>query len=143
MELASGGVHFPDFGLRSARELYELLSSLRDGPEAVRSAVHNLSQLKLVLERLERSQVLAGASAALAPDEDARALASHVEACREDLEAYERRLGKLTVRDNETAAGRYWKRMKTVLSEKDLERMSAAVAGHVSIIGLHLDAVQR
>ena len=171
MEVAASAIAFVGFGLEATKTLYEVLSALRDGPDAARRAARSLAQLQTVLGRVERSDdvrrallrlranasappaagtnnasaisVAAGVGAAAAAKPDALELAEHVQSCADELRFYEAKVGKLAVRDDERAMGRFWKRLRVVFSEKDLEKMAVALAGHASVLGLHLDALQR
>ncbi len=125
--------------IQSVKVVYVVISSIKDAPKNVRQLHQETSSLLSTLERLSACRVLR--------EEGRRddALLANIKACREEIDTYATKLRGMAPAPG--GAHRrleiQWKRLKAVLSEKDMAKMSAAMTVHTAALGLHLNAIQR
>src|SRR5215469_13337511 len=139
MEAVSAGASvltFLGLALKSAKAIHEVLSAIKDGPQNVQSLVNEVTQLQTILERL--SHVHAGLTASA----DSSNLTSYASRCASDTNAFEKQLHCLRLSANDRRVGRFWKRLKVIVSENDLKRMRAIIHGHIMALNLELGLLQ-
>ncbi|KAI0840332.1 ankyrin [Hypoxylon sp. FL0890] len=117
--------------LKSAKTAYETLSAIKDGPQIIRQAANTINQLHWILENLKHSHAAA---------EDV-GLLGHLRICCDELELAASHVGKLQISPTERQSGRLWRRLKSFLSEKDLERLNTRLMGHVTTLNLRLQGI--
>jgi hypothetical protein len=122
-------------GRKAAKAVHTVFSGLKDGPENVRHASTNVQGLISALERLSECRVL--------EDDGDGPLSKRMLACVDDVEAFAAKLEKLTISDTERRRGKYWKKLRTILKEKDLDDMNRIVLSHTTALNLELNALQR
>lgn len=120
-------------GLKSAKLIHETLSAVKDGPEIVQQVARDILQLHWILERVHQSR-------AAANDES---LLFHAQQCVDDLGSLAEIVQRLQPVTNERLTGRFWKRFKTILSEKDLARISTQVAQKASLLDFRINLLSR
>ena len=116
----------------SAQAIYNIISGIKYGPNAIQSMKSSLQDLlKLLLQ-------LKGCTDQLYLAAD---LEGFVSKCVQDLKASEDQLAKLSPRADSRAV-RFWNNVKAALQEKDLERMSAMIQRHVAALSLQLQIIE-
>ncbi|KAK3323336.1 hypothetical protein B0T19DRAFT_201627 [Cercophora scortea] len=118
--------------LNSLQSIYNTLSSVNDGPESLRQAANNVIQLRSIVQKLQAQQSRI--------DPESQIQLKH---CADDVKAIATKLDALQVSPSEKRAGRIWKRIKTALNEKDLDRMSKVIHDHSTALSLRLIVQQR
>ena len=126
---------FAGLGLSAAKVLHTILESIKDGPQNVQQARTDVYGLYSALLQLSRCHVLDAT--------DCTALKARLRACVEDLERFTSKIDVLTIEESDARGAQYWKKLKAVLNEKSLLRMSRVVASHTAAIDLQLSALQR
>jgi len=116
----------------SLQLIYEALSSIEDGPESVQVTAHSVSQLRSILQQLQRQQSLT--------DLDGKA---QLKQCADDVEAIANKLVRLQISPFEKRSGKIWKCIKAALNEKDLDRMNRIIGSHSTALSLRLIVQQR
>ncbi|KAH7137398.1 hypothetical protein B0J13DRAFT_609452 [Dactylonectria estremocensis] len=132
MEAIGAGANvlaFVILGLKSAKFVHETLSAMHDGPQIVQQVAQDILQLHWILERLSNSR----AAASDTP------LVSHAQRCVQDLRVLAETVQKLQPTLSEKATGRLWKRFRTVLSEKDLARISSQVTQNATFLNFRIN----
>ncbi|KAI0540429.1 ankyrin repeat-containing domain protein [Xylaria digitata] len=109
--------------------LYTTFSSIKDGPDNVRRVAAHLLQLHGVLEQIRLSSLTSWDTA----------LATHVGECVKDLNSLADSVQKLELTRDETRTGRMWKRFKSFLDEKKLDRICDQLVTHTSTLNLRLN----
>ena len=121
--------------VQATKTIYKVVSDIGDGPENVKRAAADAQGLMTILEHLSRLQLL---------DEDSsESLKARLLLCVDDLERFEKKLGKVAITDSERRLGRCWKRIRAFLDEKYLETISSVITGHIAALNLHINALQR
>lgn len=136
MDAISAGasvVAFITLGLQSAKVIYETLSAIRDGPKSLQQVISDVEQIQSILKHLLQSP----ATANNAP------LTNHVSSCVLDLELAASEIQKLQISPNQQGHEKLWRRVKTFLNEKDLDRISAQIARHANTLSLRLNIMTR
>ena len=119
--------------LSSTQAIYNIISGIKNGPNAIQSMKSSLQDLlKLLLQLRECTDQLY-----LAAD-----LEGSVSKCVQDLRAFEHQLAKLCPWADSSRAVRFWNNVKAALQEKDLEMMSAMIQRHVAALSLQLQIIQ-
>ncbi|KAH8886428.1 ankyrin [Thozetella sp. PMI_491] len=134
MDPLSGGASVLAFIgiLNSLQSIYETLSAVKDGPEHVRQVANSVGQLSTVLKQLQRQQYL--------PDPDGN---HQLKQCVDDVKTIEDGISKLRISPSEKRSGKIWKRVKTALKEKDIDRMHKILERHTAALSLQLVVQQR
>lgn len=123
--------------LQSAKVAYTTVSSIKDAPKQVKQLQRDASSLLSTLERLAACRVLHE----VGRRDDA--LLAKIKACQDDIDTYSTKLKRLAPEGADHRLEMTWRRLKAVLNEKDLAKMSTAMAAHTVTLGLHLNAIQR
>ena len=116
----------------STQVIYNIISGIKNGPNAIHSMESSLQDLLKLLLQLKGSTD----QLYLAVD-----LEGSVSKCVQDLKASEDQLAKLCPRVDSKAV-RLWNNVKAALQEKDLERMSAMIQRHVTSLSLQLQIIE-
>ncbi|KAK0512253.1 hypothetical protein JMJ35_005381 [Cladonia borealis] len=116
----------------STQTIYNIVSGIKNGPNAIQSIKSSLQDLLKLLQQLKGSTD----QLYLAVD-----LEGSVSKCVQDLKASEDQLAKLCPRVDSKAV-RLWNHVKAALQEKDLERMSAMIQRHVASLSLQLQIIE-
>ncbi|KAJ4329222.1 hypothetical protein N0V84_000348 [Fusarium piperis] len=119
---------FVVLGIKSAKLAHDTFSAIKDGPALVQNLAANFLQLHWILEHLLQCRAAAADTA----------LHGQARQCCEDLDKLAKTIERLQVPPKEKAAGRFWKRLKTAISESDLKRLDKWVAGQASLLNLRL-----
>ena len=116
----------------STQAIYNIISGIKHGPNAIQSMKSSLQDLlKLLLQ-------LKGCTDQLYLAVD---LESSVGKCVQDLKASEDQLAKLCP-GADSRAVRLWNNIKAALQDKDLERMSAMIQRHIAALSLQLQIIE-
>jgi len=125
---------FIGVALKATITVHEVISGIKDGPHYVQNLAAAVQNLRTVLTQLRNSTALKQAGATF----DFGPLQRLMRDCRDDVVSYEAVLGRLSISAaDKKNTGKAWKKIKTVLKEKDLGRM-IAVNHHVSEIIVQL-----
>lgn len=135
MEFVASILTTVDFGFKTSKLLYYVISGVKDGPDNVRQTAIAIYGLLSVLEQLSKCRAL--------DESGSEALRDRLLKCVDDLESFDGRLKGLIIEEAEKRCGRYWKRLKAVYNEKALDKMRAVVVGHTAALNLHLATLQR
>ncbi|KAJ3547985.1 hypothetical protein NM208_g1225 [Fusarium decemcellulare] len=122
---------FVVLGLKCAKEVHNTLSAIKDGPSIVRQLADELLQLHWILEQLRQSRAAALDTA----------LEGQVRQCYEDLCLLAKSIEKLQVAPQERTTGRFWKRLKVVISEDDLCQFNSRVTQKAAMLSLRLNVL--
>ncbi|KAF4466542.1 hypothetical protein FALBO_6589 [Fusarium albosuccineum] len=122
---------FVVLGLKCAKEVHNTLSAIKDGPSIVRQLAGELLQLHWILEQLHQSRAATTDSA----------LEGQVRQCYEDLCLLAKPIEKLQVAPQDRITGRFWKRLKVVVSEDDLRRFNNRITQKAAMLSLRLNVL--
>ncbi|KAH7143990.1 hypothetical protein EDB81DRAFT_884583 [Dactylonectria macrodidyma] len=104
MEVTASLVAFVTAGIQSAQVIYNTLSAIKDGPEAVKQATRDVYTLGDILNHFGKHS---------STDKELR---RRINECAADLKGYEVKLEKFVIYDNERTLGKLWKRQAILLS---------------------------
>lgn len=138
MDAISGGASvlaFITLAIQSAKTISVVLAGIKDAPDNVRRTANTVSMLQWALEQLAQSQQTSGA---VFP----RGIEEQVKTCSDNLAAFASTLGKLQSLDTDGRGRRVWKRVKAVIDEKELDKMTGTMAAHASTLNLSLQSTQ-
>ena len=118
--------------LSSTQAIYNIISGIKNGPNAIQSMKSGLQDLLKLLQQLTGC-----------PDQFylAADLEGSVNKCVQDLRASEHQLVKLCPWADSRAV-RFWNHVKAALQEKDLERMFAMIQRHIAALSLQLQIIE-
>lgn len=129
-------VTFVVVALQSIKTVHGVISAVKDGPQSVRSLADSVAQLKSILERLSHIQLEPANSI------DLTDLSNLTQRCATDLGNFESKLQGLNLSTDDRRFGRFWKRLKAAISEKELERMREMIRAHTLTLNFHLSLLQ-
>ncbi|KAL8823587.1 MAG: hypothetical protein Q9191_005720 [Dirinaria sp. TL-2023a] len=132
MDGAASVIAVISLALSSSQAIYNTVSGLKNAPRAIQQMVSNLRDLSILLQQL----LSRGDSLHLAAD-----LAEIVKKCAENLNEFQGKLTKLSS-PTDNGAERLWKNVKALLQEKNLDRMSALLQQHVTILSLQMQIIE-
>ncbi|KAL2675486.1 hypothetical protein Neosp_011672 [[Neocosmospora] mangrovei] len=127
---------FVVLGIKSAKVAHDILSAIKDGPKVVRDLTGNVLQLQGILEKLKEPCTAASADAL-------DGLEGQVRQCNEDLQELAQLIQKFQVSTRDKFAKKLWKRLKVVVSEKDLERFNRQVEQKANLLNVRLSTLSR
>ena len=132
MDVAASLLALVSFALNSIKTTHEIISTILDGPQIVVSAANSLCNAARILEELQRdrSQI---------PHDFSHAL----EGYRRILDAFQHKLSKLETSSTHGTFRRAWVRIKTVLQEKDIQRLHQNTMDFTSFVTNHRMLEQR
>ena len=136
MEALGAGANILAFvvvGLECAKGIYSTLSAVKDGPQIVQRVANNVLQLHWILEQLQQSRAAVQDTA----------LYGQVRLCVEGLSSLSKVLNNLQALPNERITGRFWKRLKIVLSEKNLDTLRVQIEQQAALLSLRLNILSR
>ncbi|CAG9989207.1 unnamed protein product [Clonostachys byssicola] len=107
---------------------------IEDGPESVGITLSNVKILQWALKQLAHRMTTGGQ---LPPIE----FQIQIQNFSQDLGAFASKLTKFEALETDSRARKLWKRLKAVLSEKDLERMTEAVGVYSSSLNLYMTSL--
>lgn len=119
-----------------SKSIHETLSTIRDGPEILRSLNDELSQLETILQRF------LSISFAFTSATDISELERLVKKCQDDLVGFNTKICQLDVSGGDGRRGRLWRKLKICFEEKDLEHIRAVVRSHAQLLTLRLSIIQ-
>ncbi|KPM42617.1 hypothetical protein AK830_g3921 [Neonectria ditissima] len=134
LSVGASVVTFLGLALASAKTIHDVLLAIKDGPKSVQRLSDDVAQLQGILDRL--SQLAFGS------ETDMTELASLAKRCADDVGVFEARLRHLNLFSADGRSGRLWRRIKTSLSDKDLEQMRDIIKGHILLPNFRLNLVQ-
>lgn len=133
LSAGAGAVAFITLALQSTKVLYTIISAIRDYPKHVKDLSHDIEQLQSILGRLAQCQAIL---------QDDQSLTVLTRRCSDDISLFVCRLRKMQISPTEQCTGKIWKKLRAVMSEKDLDAMRFSIHGHVTSLGLQLSIVQ-
>lgn len=133
LSVGAGAVAFVAIAVQSTKVIFDVISSIKDSPKHLRDVGRDLEQLRSILGQLLRCQLLI---------ENDDTMVILVQRCSEDISVYARRMEKLKISPTERRTGKLWKRLVTILSEKDIQAMKTSIHCHISSLGLQLSVMQ-
>lgn len=118
--------------LSSTQAIYKTVSGLKNAPRAIHQMVSNLCHLSNLLQQLLdcRDNLHVAAD-----------LPEMVKKCAENLREFQEKLIKLSS-PTDNSAEKLWKNAKALLQEKNLNRMSALLQQHVTILSLQMAIIE-
>lgn len=119
------------------RSLCSAISAIKNGPEHVRKTADSLHQFATQLEQIKRDYRLDTADGSC---EHADLLKS-VGSSHSDLQEFFSKLQKLQAVHGENATIKTWKRLRTVVTEKDLDSIATKIARHRTEITMQLNII--
>lgn len=138
MEAAASVLTFIAVALQSTKSIYEAVSAIKSGPQQVESLASAVRTLQSVLTQLSNCPAVKSAD----PETDLKVILSLIESCKCDVLRYEGELRKVRISPDDKKTGRAWKKFKTILQEKDFQRMWDGVNHHISALGFQLNILQ-
>ena len=132
MDAGASVVTFLALALSSAKAIHNVLSAVKDGPQNVQNLANWISQLQGILEQLSRTP------ADQINTNGFTNMASLTSKCAADIANIKSRLQQVHFSADDRRIGRLWKRLKAVVTEKDLERMHDTVRDYTSMLNVHL-----
>lgn len=132
LSAGAGAVAFITVATQSTKFLVDFFSAIKDSPKYVQNVRHDVEQLRVTLMRLSKCQSI----------QDDHTVTVLVQRCSEDVALYTRRLLKLQITPAERRAGKLWKKLTAVMTEKDLREMRTAIHSHISSLSLQVSLVQ-
>lgn len=139
MDAISGGasvIAFITIAAQSAKVIGNVIAGIKDGPENVARAGRTILMLQATLIQLAQCHELSQTTRS-------HIMETQIKHCHDDLAAFATRLSKLQLLDADSSSRRAWKRLKTIISEKELDMMTTVVGSHASILGLWLASAKR
>lgn len=133
LSAGAGAVAFITLALQSAKVLYTIISAIKDCHGHVRDLCQDVEQLQSILGRLSQYQAIL---------QDDQSLAVLTRRCSDDISLYVCRLQRMQLSPTDQRTGAIWKKLRAVVSEKDLHAMRFSIHGHVSSLSLQLNIMQ-
>ncbi len=127
---------FVGLALQSVKTVHDFLATIKDGPQKVQRLLTEVGNLQTILERLASMQPSSP------NEEDFADLYNLSKKCSEDIVAFELVLRRLALGVVDQGTGRFWRRLKLLVSEKDLDHMREVIRFHVVTLHFHLDIFQ-
>ena len=127
---------FVGVALQSTKVIYQIVSGIGTASQQMKSLASAVRNLEVVLTQLSNCRALAD------PNANIQEITTLVEACKEDVLRYEKILKELQTTSNSSKLVRKWKKMRTVLKEKDFERIWNEVTHHCTVLVFHLTLLQ-
>ncbi|KAI2468980.1 ankyrin [Annulohypoxylon bovei var. microspora] len=124
-------IAFVVIALKAAKTTYETLSAVKDGPKIVKQVADRINQLYWILDGLKKSLTVV---------EDA-SIMGHLRICCEELNSAAEFIEGLQISSGDRHVGKIWRKLKTFLGEKDLERLNDQLTSHVTIFNLRLQGI--
>lgn len=121
-------VAFVGLALSSAKAIHDILSTVKDGPQTVKRLADEVKELEHILVRLQQLQTNTINSNDLAE------LARLSSQCSTSLSGFSTKLQRLGCSDADRRMGRMWKRLKTAITEKDLDHMRDSIRYYTSVL---------
>ncbi|KAJ4266220.1 hypothetical protein NW762_004201 [Fusarium torreyae] len=125
---AASITQFALLSLKCVKEVHNTLSAIKDGPAIVQLVASNFLLLQDILERLVQSP-----AASANP-----ALDGHIRQCIQNVCSRAEPIAQLQATPGDRSAGRFWKRLKIIVSESDLNRIRSELNQLVTILNLRL-----
>ncbi len=132
LSAGAGAVAFITVAIQSTKFLLDLFSAVKDSPKHVQNVRHDVEQLRVTLVRLSKCQSI----------QNDHTVTVLVQRCSEDIALYARRLLKLQITPAERRAGKLWRKLTALMSEKDLGEMRTAIHSHISSLSLQVSLTQ-
>ncbi|OBS19640.1 hypothetical protein FPOA_11365 [Fusarium poae] len=128
---AASVTQFVLLSLKCVKEAHDALSQYKDGPDILKRLTNDLLGVQHILEVLRQSEnVLAN-----------RPLVAHIKQSLEGLCSIAKRLIELQTTPGDKGSRRFWKHLKIVLSENDMNRIRSELAQIVNNLNLRLSVL--
>jgi hypothetical protein len=128
----AGVLTFIGLALQASKNIYEIVSAIKDAPDRVRSLSSAVKDLKIVLEQLQLCKALAD------PQTDIKHMTAHVVKCHQDVQRYEAKIHKIRRNSTDGKLTKNWKRLQTFLLDKDVLQIQQEVVHHTNVLGAQL-----
>ncbi|KAM0562978.1 hypothetical protein ACHAPJ_001821 [Fusarium lateritium] len=125
---AASIVQFALLSLKCVKEVHNTLSAVKDGPAIVQLVASDFLLLQDILERLIQSPVASSNPA----------LDGHIRQCIQNVCSRAGSITKLQVTPGNRSIGRFWKQLKIIANENDLNRIRSELNQLVTILNLRL-----
>lgn len=119
--------------------IYSIISAIKNGPDHVRRAAESLHQLAAQLEHIKHIYALDSDGGGL----EHAGLLNSIRSSVSDLKDFSSKLQKIQHVHGENVTIKTWKRLRTVVTEKDLDDIAKTIAQHRTQISLHLNIINR
>lgn len=128
--------------LTITKTICDTISAIRNGPDLVRKTAESVLQFHGLLERIQQLHAHNNHPIDSTSIEYA-GLVNAVKASVVDVHDFAAKLQSLQLTHGQKVAGRVWNRLKTVVSEKDLEAITTKISRHNGNISTHLEVINR
>ena len=120
--------------LQSIQVIYQAISGVKDGHEAIQHILDVLKTLESLLQQLKSLRT------GFESDADLPVL---VQKCAADLEILERKARKVRILPTDKKLSKAWTGIKLILGKNDVTRMRDVLQAHVASLALQLSILQR
>ena len=134
MEAAAALVGLVGFALASTKNLYQVISSIRNGPETVATMKTNLKEMTSILQLME---------AQAQPGSSAEGLADLIKSYNSGIKQYEGKISKIQLIPTDTRSRRFWRQVKRHIQENDLDCIDKLLQQQMTKLSLHLNISER
>lgn len=135
---AAAVLAFAGLAAKSTKNIYLTICGIKGGPKQLQDIASAVKELEQILSQIERSSILREADTSL----DLVELKTLLERCEKDIEGYERVLQRLQISPLEKGPCKTWKKVKTMLQDKDLQRTWDGIQHYVTTLGLQVQFIQ-
>lgn len=125
--------------LSITKSIYGVISGIKNGPDHIRRATESLHQFAAQLEHIQHLYRQDGDGGSF----EHAGLLSSVRSSVSDLNDFSSKLQKIQLVHGENVTIKTWKRLRTAVTEKDLDNIAITIAQHRTRISLHLDIISR
>lgn len=143
MEAAASMIAIAAFSSQSAKVLYETVQGIRDAPEIAKDLLTAIESLQHLLQQPDQLAIHCSSSGHYVAKVVWQPLEKQAQQCSQDLRRMCEKTACLVGTSTHRSLGRAWRRVRTVLNERDIQRMWSGINHHVSVLGVLLEVVNR
>ncbi|KAK3374565.1 hypothetical protein B0H63DRAFT_452424 [Podospora didyma] len=130
LSTGASAVAFIGLALSSAKAIFDVLSATKDAPRNVEQLTDEVKQLQSILQRFSQLHL----DSELTNSDDLADLATLSSGCSKDLVNFNAKLQRLGLSPDDRRIGKFWKRIKTAVTEKDMDRIRDTIRHHTSVL---------
>ena len=130
---------FVVLALKGTNVIYKTVSGIREAPQNVQDLSSSVASLSTVLEQLKETKVVKESGTR----HDLGTLKDVAKKCAEDVVRFETATKNIEVTSGDRRAVKYWKQVKTLFREKDLQTMRLCIIDHKNTLQVHLNMLVR
>ncbi|KAF4445996.1 hypothetical protein F53441_10302 [Fusarium austroafricanum] len=128
---AASIAQFAALSLKCVKEVHNALAAIKDGPAGVQLLAGDFLLLQDILQRLDQSRVAS----------DNPALDRHIQQSIEALCSRAEKIVELQTTPADRTGIRFWKRLKVVVSENDIDRIRSETIQLVGTLNLRINGI--